>query len=93
MKVKNLNGLKVITLDAQNLGVVNGAQVDTATWEITDLEVKLNKEAIIEMGLKKPKLGSLTVCLPVTYIQTFGDVISLRHKQSALRNLKECPNE
>ena len=93
MKVKKLNGLKVITLDAQNLGEIAGAQVDTDTWTITDLEVKLNKEAIQEMGLKKPKLGSLTVCLPITYIQNFGDVITLKHTQKALRNLKECTSE
>jgi len=93
MKVKKMNGLKVITFDAQNLGEIDGAQVDTSTWTITDLEVKLNKEAIQEMGLKKPKLGPLKVCLPVTYIQTFGDVITLKHKQDALRNLKECTAE
>lgn len=93
MKVKKLNGIKVITLDAQNLGVIDGAQVDTNNWTITDLEVKLDKEAIQEMGLRKPKIGSLVVCLPVNYIQTFGDVITLKHKQETLKDLKECTNE
>lgn len=93
VKVKKLNGIKVITLDAQNLGVIDGAQVDTTNWMITDLEVKLDKEAIQEMGLKKPKIGSLVVCLPINYIQTFGDVITLKHKQETLKNLKDCTHE
>jgi sporulation protein YlmC with PRC-barrel domain len=90
MKARKMIGLKVISLDAQNLGEIAGVQVDTSAWKVTDLELKLDKEAIKEMGLKKPKLGSITVCLPVTYIKQFGDVITVKHTQKALSNLKEC---
>ena len=85
-----MHGLKVISLDAQNLGEIVGVQVDTNAWKVTDLELKLDREAIKEMGLKKPKLGSITVCLPVTYIKQFGDVITVKHTQKAIKNLKEC---
>jgi sporulation protein YlmC with PRC-barrel domain len=90
MQAKKMHGLKVISLDAQNIGEIIGVNVDTNTWKVTDLEVKLNKEAVEEMGLKKPKLGSVTVCLPVTYIERFGDVITVKQTQKELRNLKEC---
>lgn len=93
MKAKNMYGLKVISLDAQNLGEIVGVQIDTSSWKVTDLELKLDKEAIKEMGLKKPKLGSITVCLPVTYIKQFGDVITAKHTQQALSNLKECKDQ
>ena len=89
MKTKNMIGLKVITLDAQNLGEIDGVHADINTWKITDLDVKLNREAIKEMGLKKPKLGSLIVCIPITYVKRFGDVITLNHTQEDIKNLKE----
>lgn len=89
MKTKNMIGLKVITLDAQNLGEIDGVHADINTWKITDLDVKLNREAIKEMGLKKPKLGSLIVCIPIAYVKRFGDVITLNHTQEDIKNLKE----
>lgn len=89
MKVKKMNGLKVITSDAQNLGEIDGVHADLNTWTITDLDVKLNKEAIKEMGLKKPKLGPLIVSIPITFVKRFGDVITLKHTQEDIKNLKE----
>jgi sporulation protein YlmC with PRC-barrel domain len=89
MKVKKMIGLKVITHDAQNLGEIDGVHADINTWTITDLDVKLNKEAIKEMGLKKPKLGTLIVTIPITYVKQFGDVVTLKHTQEAIKNLKE----
>lgn len=89
MKVNKMIGLKVITHDAQNLGEIDGVHADIQTWTITGLDVKLNKEAIKEMGLKKPKLGPLIVSIPIAYVRQFGDVITLKYKQEAIRSLKE----
>jgi sporulation protein YlmC with PRC-barrel domain len=93
MKVNKMIGLKVITLDAQNLGEIDGVHADIKTWTITDLDIKLHKEAIKEMGLKKPKLGSLTVTIPITYVRQFGDVITLKLTQEAVKNIKESINK
>ena len=90
MKVSNLNGMTVITADAFTLGEVDGAHADTGTWQITHLEVALNKETTRELGLKKPILGSLTVCLPITTIKKVGDVITLNKSLLEFKNLKEC---
>ncbi len=93
MKVKKMNGMKVITADAFTLGEVDGAHFNNDTWKITNLEVSLTKEATKEMGLKKPKLGSLTVCLPVVNVKNFGDVITLKLTLKEFSNLKECTTE
>ena len=89
MKAKDINGLKVITLDAQNLGEIDGVHVEINTWTVTGLDVKLNKEAIKEMGLKKPKLGTIIICIPITYVKQFGDVITLKYSQEDIKKLKE----
>jgi sporulation protein YlmC with PRC-barrel domain len=90
IKVKEMNGKKVITIDAYNLGEIDGAHVDINIWKITDLNVKLTKESIKELQLKKPKLGSLSVCLPVTDVKQFGDVVVLKYTLKTFKNLKAC---
>jgi len=90
MKASKMNGTKVITANAYVLGEVDGAEVDTDKWKVTHLDVNLTKEATEELGFKKPFLGSLTVCLHVTTIKEFGDVITLKNSLQELKNLKEC---
>jgi len=93
MKVSKLNGMKVITANAYTLGEVEGAHVDTDKWKLTHLDVELTKEATKELGFKKPLLGSLTVCLPVTLVKGFGDVITLKKSLQEMKNLEECKGE
>jgi sporulation protein YlmC with PRC-barrel domain len=93
MKVSKLNGMKVITDNAYTLGEVEGAHVDTDKWKITHLDVGLTKEATKELGFKKPLLGSLTVCLPITIVKGFGDVITLKKSLQEMKSLKECKAE
>jgi len=88
-----MNGMRVITDDAFTMGEVDGAQANTVTWQITHLDVALTKEATKEFGFKKPMLGSLTICLPVTAIKKVGDVITLNFSLKAFKDLKECQVE
>jgi len=90
MKVSKLNGTKVITANAYVLGEVDGAHVDIDTWKVTHLDVNLTNETTKELGFKKPFLGSMKICLPVTIIKEFGDVITLENSLQELKNLKEC---
>ena len=85
--------MKVITANAYTLGEVEGAHVDTDEWKITHLDVGLTKEATKELGFKKPLLGSLAVCLPITIVNEFGDVITLKRSLQELKNLEECKAE
>jgi sporulation protein YlmC with PRC-barrel domain len=85
--------MSVITDDAVTLGEVDGAQVNTVTWQLTYLDVALTKEATMELGFKKPVLGSLTICLPVSAIKNIGDVITLNFSLKTFKNLKECQVE
>ena len=103
MKVNKLNGMKIITLDAYSLGEVAGAHFNPDTWEITDLDLKLSKQANeklgfmkpkIEIGLKKPKLsGSIMLCLPVSYVKHLGNVVTLTVNLEVIKDLKECKSE
>jgi len=93
LKVSKLNGMSVITADAFTLGEVDGSQASTETWDITHLDVALTKDATRELGFKKPTLGSVTICLPVSAIKKVGDVITLSFTLMAFKELKECQIE
>jgi len=93
LKVSNMNGLKVITADAITLGEIDGARVNTKTWQITSLDVELTNEATMELGFKKPMFGSLTVCLPIETVMTVGDVITLNQSILEFKSLRECKAE
>ena len=93
MKVSKLNGMKVITANAVTLGEIDGAHANTSTWQITNLDISLTKETVKELGFKKPILGSVSVCLPVSEVKSVGDVITLKHTLQSFKNLKECKIE
>lgn len=77
MTFARLLGRKVIGANAYVLGEVHGADVDTSNWQITHLHVSLTDDATRELRFRKPLLGAVVVCLPVTLIQAVGDVITL----------------
>jgi sporulation protein YlmC with PRC-barrel domain len=89
VKVSNLFGKKTITSDAQVLGEVEGTEVNIDNWKITHLHISLTKEISEKFNFKKPLLGSVTVCLPVTAVKAVGDVISLDKTVEELRLMKE----
>jgi sporulation protein YlmC with PRC-barrel domain len=88
-RVSELNGKKVITNDAFEVGKVDGAEMDDR-WSITHLYISLNKEATAELGFKKPVLGHVTICLPVSLVKGVGDVVTLTKERVALKGLPEC---
>jgi sporulation protein YlmC with PRC-barrel domain len=89
MKAANLNGKQVITSEAHVLGEIEGVEIDISTWTVSHLHVSLLKSNIERFNFKKPLLGSVTVCLPVSVIKAIGDVVSLNENMENLKYLPE----
>lgn len=87
--MNELIGKAVIGSKAHTLGNVNDVEVDTEKWEVTHLHVSLTSEATKEFGLKKPFMGSITVCLPVSLIQAVADIVALNKDIVELRDVIE----
>ena len=87
--MSELMGKKVVGANAYMLGEINGAEMDTKQWIITHLHVTLTGEATRELGFQKPRLGSLTVFLPVSIVQAVGDIITLNKSIRELREIIE----
>lgn len=90
VKVCKLFGKQVITTDGKVLGEIEGSEVDSETWQMTHFYVSLSGEATKEFGFRKPILGSVNVCLPVSIIKSIGEVISLNKSMQETKDLKEC---
>jgi len=88
--LRELNGLKVVTTDAYTIGDVDGIEFDVKKALITHLRVDLTKEAAKELRFKKPFMGSVIVCIPLSMIQAYGHVINLNVPLSQIKTLAEC---
>lgn len=88
----SLSGKDVIGAGGIILGQVDGAEVNTSTWQITHLQVKLSSQASDQLGFKK-RFTSSIVCMPVSLVSAVGDVITVEKTLDELAKnpeISEC---
>lgn len=74
----SLIGMKIIGQHGREIGVISDMIVDVGTWQLRSLEVKLNREALDDLKLKRPWFGSQTVHVPVGGISGATDNLILK---------------
>jgi sporulation protein YlmC with PRC-barrel domain len=84
---KELSDKYVICAGGFDLGQINGVEINSITWQVTHLHVKLSKSASEDLGFKK-RIGSSTVCVPVSLISSTGDNVLLK---KTLEELTKSP--
>jgi sporulation protein YlmC with PRC-barrel domain len=92
VSVDELSGKNVIGTGGTVLGEIKGAQINTSTWQVTHLQVKLSSTASDTLGFKK-RFRSSNVCMPVSLVTAVGDVVTVGRTLDELsRNLEisEC---
>ena len=90
VEISRLFWKKAFTSDAFLLGEVESAELDMNTWQITNFYVGLSDEASKELGFRRPFLGKVVICLPVSAVKTFQDTAVLNKTLAELQGLKEC---
>ena len=78
-KVMSLMGLDIIGQHGREVGVITDMFADVETWQLQSLEVKLNRETLDELELKRPWFGTQTVLVPVSEISGATDHLVLKH--------------
>ena len=81
---------KVVTADDLIVGEAESAEVDTVTWQVTNLYVSLNDDATSRMGFDRPYFGKIFVCLPVGAVKEIGDFVVLNKTFEELVELRQC---
>jgi len=82
---ENLRGRTVVAADGQATGEVAALFIDTSTWTIVSLQIKLSKTAAEQLGASHNLLRAATIELPVQMIQSVGDTVLLSVPTPGLR--------
>ena len=93
VSVDELSGKDVIAAGGSKLGEVKGAEVNTTTWQITHLQIKLSSAASDTLGFKK-RFRSSSVCMPTSLVSAVGDVVTIGSDLNQLSQnpqITECP--
>lgn len=88
-KSQEILGKTVVNDDGVVIGEVNDYLVNTKTWQVTDLQVKIEKKKAKELGLKTPFFGSLLVLVEVSRISSLTDQIILSLGASEFKSYVE----
>lgn len=75
---RHLSGKHVVSQDGVDVGEVQGLEVNVETWAVVALEIKLERDVLERLNLKKPMLGTHSVKLAVDRISGVGDTIVLK---------------
>jgi sporulation protein YlmC with PRC-barrel domain len=81
-------GLEVVTTKAQIIGKVAGAKIDTKTWMIKFLNVKLTGDAAVSLGMKK-RFRSSKICVPVGMVKAVGQLVTISRSLEELESSQE----
>ncbi len=88
VSLDKISGKNVIGQGGDDLGQIKGAEVNTNTWNVTHLQVKLSSKASDSLGFKK-RFRSSTVCLPVSLVSAVGDVVTVNKTLDELSTNQE----
>jgi sporulation protein YlmC with PRC-barrel domain len=84
---EHLRGRTVIAADGQAIGEVAALFIDTSTWLIVALQIKLSKAAAEQLGASHSLLRAATFELPVRMVQSVGDTVLLSIPTLELRQI------
>ena len=82
---EQLRGRTVIAADGQAIGEVAALFIDTSTWTIAALQIKLSKTAADQLGAARGLLHAATIEIPVRLVQSVGDTVLLSVPTLGLR--------
>ncbi len=92
MSFDKLSGKFVICAGGFDLGELNGVELNTDSWQVTHLHVKLSKPASEDLGFNK-RFRNSTVCMPTSLVAKVGDNVLLNKSLDELTKhpeISEC---
>ncbi|HEY8429590.1 MAG TPA: PRC-barrel domain-containing protein [Sandaracinaceae bacterium] len=77
IKFTELSGKDVISQDGRELGSVSDVVLDSSSWRIEALVVKLDRDLLEAFHMKRPMFGTQTIQLPTGHVSGVGDKVIL----------------
>jgi len=78
MSNNELVGKMIVAGDGREVGEVDNVYIDVAQWRVTAIGVRLRREVLEELHLRRPLLGSQTIRLPVEQVAAVSDTVVLK---------------
>lgn len=72
-----LRAKKVITADGRQIGEIDSLQIELDGWHVKWLDVKLAREVLDGLKVKKPFLGTVTIRLAPERVRSVTDNVVL----------------
>jgi sporulation protein YlmC with PRC-barrel domain len=85
MEMFDVLGKEVVELNGSVMGLVKNVMFDEKTWEVTSLEVELNKKTADELDAKK-LFQHFRVPVAVSFVQGIGDKVLLKGSAEDVMN-------
>jgi sporulation protein YlmC with PRC-barrel domain len=86
MKIDEILGKTVIGAAGNYIGEVSNIEIESKTWQISHLHIKLSDKAAKEFGLKKT-LKSANVRIPTGVVKEIGVIITLNQSLTDLKKI------
>ena len=77
----------MIGADGQAIGEIEGIEIDTATWTVDALKVKLRRGVGDQVGAKHGLFRTAVIEIPSRAVQSVGDTVVLSMSVAGLREL------
>ena len=74
----DLNGKRVVSQDGRVIGEVESLHVDVERWKVVAIGVKVRKEVLDELSLRRPFIGTQVIRIPADQIAGASDTVVLR---------------
>jgi len=84
---ENLTGRTVIAADGQVIGGIAALFIDTDTWRVESLQVKLGKEIADELGANRSLFHAGSIEVAVALVQSIADAVILTIPLEGLREV------
>lgn len=78
MSSRDARGKKVWSQDGREVGELDGLEIAPDEWVIRGVDIKVRREVLEEMGLKKPLMGTQTVRIAPDEVSGISDAVILK---------------
>lgn len=68
---------KVLSSDGREVGQVTGVQFDVQTWKVAWIDVKVPRDTLPDLGMKKPLMGTHSIKVSPDRISNVTDTVML----------------
>jgi sporulation protein YlmC with PRC-barrel domain len=81
-----MRGKQVWSQDGREVGEIEGFEIAPDSWTILGFDIKVRREVLEDMHLKKPLMGSQTVRVLPEELSGIGDAVILKSRLSAIEH-------